>query len=238
MGKQQTNHRGKRTGLIAGAIGLCFVLLLVGAVIAKYRQQLRSDSAVRAKEFYFTSDFLDGGTHTLAPGSTSVTFTLGNHADDLRISEVDIQYTVTVTKEGDTEKTVATGTLGKDTLNDQEITISDLSAGTYTVKAVGTGGYSQTLTATIVVLAEAAKPYYHIENVPGEYTLLTIWNEGNEAKNVTIKYTGIPDNTNPNMGDWATGGEKKVTVAPHTSMVFRFFGGTVTVADADKKEPA
>ncbi len=236
MGKQQTNHRGKRTGLIAGAIGLCFVLLLVGAVIAKYRQQLHSDSAVRAKEFYFTSDFLDGGTHTLAPGSTSVTFTLGNHADELRISEVDIQYTVTV--DNGAAVAPANGTLTKDAKADATITISDLQPGTYTVKAVGTGGYSQTLTATIVVLAEAAKPYYHIENVPGEYILLTVWNEGNEAKNVTIAYTGIPDNTNPNMTDWTTNGSRLVTIEPHESKVFRFFSGTVTVTGADKKEPA
>ncbi len=238
MGKQQTNHRGKGKGLGALAPGLCLVLLLilVGAAIAKYQQQIRSDASVKAQDFYFTSDFLDGETHTLAPGSTGLTFTLGNHADDLRISEMDIDYTVTIEPAVTVEN--AAGTLAKGAKADAEITLSDLQPGTYTVQAVGSGGFSKTLTATIVVPAEAARPYYHIDTVPGEYLLLTVWNEGEKAQNVTITYTGIPDNTNPNMGDWTTNGKKTVAVAPHTSMVFRFFGGEITVTGAENKEPA
>ena len=94
-------HKGKKKsrGAAAAAFAVCLVLLvfLMGAVIGRYQRQLRSDNSVKAKEFYFTSNLLDGGTHTLAPGSTEVTFTLGNHADELRFSEVDIAYTVTVT---------------------------------------------------------------------------------------------------------------------------------------------
>ncbi len=242
MGKQQRNGKGNKKLLGTAVLGVCLVMLvvLIGAAIGRYQHQFRSGGSVRAKEFYFTSDFLDGETHTLAPGSTSVTFKLGNHADELRISEVDIAYTVTVTSDNGTTATVtpASGTLAKGAKQDAAITLSDLQPGTYTVQAVGSGGYTKTLTATIKVLEEAARPYYHIDTVPGEYLLLTVWNEGEKAQNVAIQYTGIPDNTNPNMGDWTTGGTQKVTVAPHSSMVFRFFGGTVTVTGADKKEPA
>ncbi len=240
MGKQQRNGKGNKKLLGTAVLGVCLVMLvvLIGAAIGRYQHQFRSGGSVRAKEFYFTSDFLDGETHTLAPGSTSVTFKLGNHADELRISEVDIAYTVTVNN-GATV-TPASGTLTAGVTGaDAEITITGLQSGeTYTVTAVGKGGYTKTLTATIKVLEEAARPYYHIDTVPGEYILLTVWNEGSVEKTVTIQYTGIPDNTNPNMGDWTTGGTQKVTVAPHSSMVFRFFGGTVTVTGADKKEPA
>ncbi len=236
MGKQQTNHRGRGNSLGALALGLCLVLFLVGAVLARYQHQFRSDDSVRAKEFYFTSDFLDGETHTLAPGSTGLTFTLGNHADDLRISEMDIDYTVTV--EPAATVTPASGTLAKGAKADAEITLSNLRPGTYTVTAVGKGGFSKTLTATVVVPAEAARAYYHIDAVPGEYILLTVWNEGEKAQDVTIQYTGIPDNTNPNMSGWTTNGTKKITVDPHSSMVFRFFGGEITVTEAENKEPS
>ncbi len=240
MGKQQRNGKGNKKLLGTAVLGVCLVMLvvLIGAAIGRYQHQFRSGGSVRAKEFYFTSDFLDGETHTLAPDSTSVTFKLGNHADELRISEVDIAYTVTVNNGATVTPASGTLTAGV-TGTDAKITITGLQSGeTYTVTAVGKGGYTKTLTATIKVLEEAARPYYHIDTVPGEYILLTVWNEGSVEKTVTIQYTGIPDNTNPNMTNWTTGETKDITIDPHESKVFRFFDGTVTVTGADKKEPA
>lgn len=257
MGKRHIpgnlRHRGKKKSVDAAAAVpvACFVLLviLIGAAFGRYQRQLRSDGSVRAKEFYFTSDFLDGGTHTLAPGSTEVKFTLGNHADELRFSEMDISYEVDISYQetagsGATETngngatvTKPTGTLNKGSVQDEEVTVSNLKAGTYVITAVGTGGYSKTLTAKIVVPEESAQLYYHMENVSGEYILLTVWNEGDEQGSVTITYTGIPDNTNPNMTNWTTNGTQTIQIDPHASMVFRFFSGTVTVTDAKSKEP-
>lgn len=272
----------KSAGAAAAAPAVCLVLLvllvlLIGAVIGRYQRQIDSDVSVRAKEFYFTSDFLDGETHTLAPVSSvvtggagasegtggpsgaEVTFTLGNHADELRYSEVDINYTVRVEPTTDGSGGGTTGTSdsgvtvmkdGKELtdnekltggeLADAEITVSGLKAGkTYTVTATGNGGYTKTLTAKIVVPAKEGKLYYHLENVAGEYKLLTVWNEGDEAGEVTIDYTGIPDNTNPNMTDWKTDDTgKKIQIASRESAVFRFFGGSnITVTGATPKTP-
>ncbi len=221
----------KSAGAAAATLAVCLVLLaiLAGAAIGRYQTRLKSDASVRAKEFYFTSDFLNGSTHTLAPGSTEITFTLGNHADDLRFSEVDITYKVTVTSDNGTTAAVdkAEGTLNMGSVQDAEITVSNLRAGTYTVTAIGKGGYEKSLTATIRVLSDEAQIYRHQETFP-EYTLLTVWNEGDKEGSVTIFYTGIPDNTNPNMAAWTTAGEtevsQSVTIAPHESKVFRFFG--------------
>lgn len=251
MGKRQIPRqlcrRTKKKSAGAAALAVCFVLLVIltGAVIGRYQHQLGSDSAGRALEFYFTSDLLDGGTHTLAPGSTEVTFTLGNHADELRYSEMDIHYDITVKSTNGTTAIVknaegaesAVGTLAKDTQADAKVTISNLEAGTYTVTAVGRGGYEKSLTATIVVPEKTAQIYQHQDNIPGEYILLTVWNEGDVAGEVTISYKGIPDNTNPNMTAWGTGGEtakvENVTIEPHESKIFRFFEATeINVTDA------
>ncbi len=235
--KEKPKINRKKVIIPIAAIVLLLCVLTVGMLVAKYINRKSSDGLVRAKNFYFTSDFLDGEEHTLAPGSTSVTFTLGNHADDLRYSEVDIEYTVTV--DNDAAVTSPTGTLAKDSVKDAEVTVSGLRPGTYTVKAVGKGGYTKTLTAKIVVPAIEAKLFYHIDDSAGEYILLTVWNEGDKEGNVTVAYTGIPDNTNPNMTDWVTNGNKTVTVAPHASMVFRFFNanaGNITVTGASEKE--
>ncbi len=240
----------KNLGAAAAVFAVCLVLLvfLMGMVIGRYQRQLQSDGSVKALNFYFTSSFLDGSTHTLAPDSTEVTFTLGNHADDLRFSEVDIEYTVTV----DNGATISinnntgtnTGTLTKGAVRDAEVTISNLKGGkTYTVTAIGTGGYSQTLTAKIEVLPIEGQLYYHQDNVSGEYTLLTVWNEGDVEGEITIEYIGIPDNTNPNMTNWSTDESgsavmKNVRIEPHESKVFRFFNATnITVNGATAKEP-
>lgn len=103
------------------------------------------------------------------------------------------------------------------------------------------GGYTKTLTATIEVPDQAAQLYYYKDDSAGEYTLLTVWNEGDKAGDVTITYTGVPDNTNPNMTNWKTneGSQgKPVTIEPHESKVFRFFDVTdIKVEGATAKEP-
>lgn len=223
------------------AVVLSFCVLTTGMFVAKYINEKSSEGLIIAKNFYFTSNLLDGKEHTLAPDSTSVTFTLGNHEDDLRYSEVDIEYTVTV----DNGATVTdnTGTLEKGNIKDKNVTISGLQPGkTYNVKAVGKGGYTETLTAKIVVSEKKAQLYFHEDSSSGEYVLLTVWNEGETEGEVTITYTGIPDNTNPNMTEWKKSeGNKtetqKVMIKPHESKVFRFFGETtISVNGAAAKE--
>lgn len=246
----------KSAGAAAVSLAVCVVLLavLIGAVIGRYQHQIKSEGSARAKEFYFTSDFLDGSTCTLAAptpdpaggeGSTEVSFTLGNHADGLRFSEVEIGYEVTVKPRdgvtityGNTNKI-----LGNDAIHDDRVTLSGLKAGeTYTVTATGKGGYQKELTAKVRVLSNANQLYQHQETVPGEYTLLTVWNEGETAGDVSITYTAIPDNTNPNMETWSKSNgisqNQTVTIEPHESKVFRFFGGaSVIVNGATEKAP-
>lgn len=240
--KKNSKTSRKKVIISTVAVVLSLCALTVGMLVAKYLNEKSSDGLVRAKNFYFTSNLLDGEEHTLAPdstGSTSVTFTLGNHEDDLRFSEVDIEYTVTL-DDGSTVKEIDKGTLpANGAVNDVEVTVSGLQEGkTYTVTAVGKGGYTKTLTATIVVPAKAAQLYYHIDNSAGEYTLLTVWNEGDKEGHVQIKYAGIPDNTNPDMAEWRTGDNNNhsVMIKPHESKVFRFFNATnVHVAGSGAK---
>jgi len=222
---------------IAVVLSLC--ILMVGMLAAKYITGKSSDGVVRAKNFYFTSNLLDGEEHILAPDSTNITFTLGNHEDDLRYSEVDISYEVTVDN-GAEITSGGSGTLAQGDIHDAEVTISNLQTGTYHITAVGTGGYTKTLTATIVVPEKETQIYYHLDNPTGEYMRLTVWNTGDKAGDVTIAYKGIPDNTNPNMTGWLRDeSHPQIEIKPHESKVYRFFDSTqVTVEGAtESKEP-
>ncbi len=117
---------------------------------------------------------------------------------------------------------------------------------TYTVTAIGTGGYSQTLTATINVLSGGGKLYYHLES--GEYTLLTVWNEGNTAGDVTITYTGNrlteADKTKYGPLVFDTNGEP-IYAGQYTASISKQNGETpvtvsadYTIAKADQTPPA
>ncbi len=238
------SHKAGKKGLGAAALAVCLVLfvILISAVIGRYQSQFGSDGSARALNFYFTSDLLDGGAHTLAPETTELSFTLGNHADELRFSEMDISYEVTVTPADGVTIEKGTATLTKNKKSDAKVTLKGLKPGEYTVTAVGEGGYSKTLTATVVIPEKKARLYWHQENVSGEYLLLTVWNEGGVAGKVTVNYIGIPDNTNPNMTDWVTAdtdfASEEITIEPYESKVFRFFGGaTVQVPGVETKEP-
>ena len=263
----EKNSKISRKKVIISAIAVVLSLcaLMTGMFVAKYLNERSSDNLVIAKNFYFTSNLLDGKEHTLAPGSTSVTFTLGNHEDDLRYSEVDIDYTVTVQRvqeatdsdgdtgtnntgasatgtndtgipengngqgaaetpengivqdaaetpeNGDAQDAAGTpenggaqdaaetpenasvqdaeGTLTHGSVQDAEVTVSDLQPGTYIITAVGKekapaaseqgyskigeGGYSKTLTATIVVPPKETRLYYYID--PVSYTHLDVY---------------------------------------------------------------
>lgn len=247
--ENKTLNKRKKIVIIVAIVMLSICTMSLGAVFAKYISEKNSTGEVIAAEFYFTSNLLDGKEHTLAPNTTSVTFTLGNHPDDLRFSNVDIEYTVTINKGATVNKvpTVenATGTIVKGSVKDAEVTISNLEAGTYTITAKGTGGHSQTveggytktLTAIIVIPEKNYNLYYEIDTSVDEYILLTVWNEGESEGTVTIAYTGIPDNTNSNMTGWLAGDKvsQNVTIEAHGSKVFRFFGGEVIVTGATEK---
>lgn len=77
-------------------LGIWAVLLVAVAVLqsfntsAKYTMTKDKDVEAVAQAFYFESDLLDGGTYELPAGTTELTFTLRNHADDLRAAECEI----------------------------------------------------------------------------------------------------------------------------------------------------
>ena len=234
--KQRARSK-RRPLLIALIVGIILMLVLVGVVLARYFYRAEpSNGYVIANEFFFSSNLLDGGTHTLAPGSTSVTFTLGNHPDSLRFSQVDIAYTVKVNGANATGSNV-TGSLEKGAIHDQTVTIDNLVPGnTYTVTAEGVGGYHKTLTATIVIPAAEKLLYKYLDTTNSEYVLLTVWAKGCQG-NVTITPPAgvLPDNTDPAMASATTGVAftDSVTFASngYSSHTYRFFGKDVTVDD-------
>lgn len=234
---------------------LCSLLLVAvaayagGSTYARYVHENQGKGVVIADEFYFTSDYLtrDGASYTLNPGTNAITFELRNYADELRSSDMDIKYIVTVTEtDTDTSKTIK-GTIpgqlnqgNKTTITLNEANGIAIENGkTYTVSATGSNGYAETLSATFTVANAENGVYKYLEQT-NEYVLLTVWTE-NVTGDAQISFPGglIPDNTDPILSNVKTVDLRFTdkssfsnTDNNYSSKTYRFFkesaGGNVT----------
>ena len=194
---------------IIAAFALVLAALAVGVTYAKYMNELSYDGVADTKKFYFESDLLsdEGAEYELIAGTDSVEFTIFNYADKFRISEVDIDYTVTVTEASGAHSAMISNESGSLDQNDatpgldqewQIITVSNLEAGkTYTVSVTGDGGFVKTVSATFRVKDKMANVYMNVNDNPdNEYVLLTVWTEDHSgAVNVEFPTGLVPDNT-------------------------------------------
>lgn len=228
----------KRRGILGGLVAVFLLGALTGALYAKYIKSQDRAATVSAKEFYFTSDYLRDKdepikTYKLNPGETSVTIALNNFADALRVSDLDINYTMTVkVNDEDLPAMKQTGTISASAEGTTEsITIAGLDAGTrYVVTVTGEAGYVETLRAAFDVAAADAVVYMYVDDtdLDDNYVLLTVWtkNVSGEAE-IGIPDGLIPDNTDPVMAT-ATSGPSSFSDAnsfaeTYSSHTYRFF---------------
>jgi hypothetical protein len=233
----------KRSKIVIIAI-LALVSFAGVLAMAKYLYERDKLGTVKAKSFYFTSNLLEESskdTIYLAPGTDTIEFTLGNHEDKLRYSDVDINYTIYV------DDNVLDGKQSTLSSNDKsdatiKIKLSDIGIEaddntTHTIKAIGYSvddnkntSYHKTLTAKFQILQDTASIYKSLDTTNSEYVLLTVWTQGDISGNVTIEFpTGvIPDNTDSVMRDAKTDVKKindttSFSGSGYSSHIYRFF---------------
>lgn len=223
---------------------LAFLGLLVLALNHAYARYIYGKSgagSVVAREFHFVSNYLteDAANYTLAPGTDTLTLTLGNHADALRISTDNILYSVSVTAADDVSVSPASGSLVGGVISDATVTISGLKDGeSYTVTAVGEAGFVQTLSATFTVENAAAKVYKEISSDSVSVTL-TVWTDNcSGTASVAFPAGLIPDSTDPALaGVYNYNGssyeasnlnDASSFSASHSSRTYRFFKSSPT----------
>lgn len=238
---EKGKYRRKFSKIYLWVLALILVGASVWGVSAKYIQQREQDLLAEARMFYFTSDLLkeEGADYVLNPDTTSVTFTLRNHIDELRYSDDEIQYDVYV----DDVQLGSTAALNMENQTD-EITFSVQPGRTYRVRAVGNAGYQKVLTATFEVLPYETGFYKHLVDQPSSnYVLLTVWTQ-NLSGNVTVNFPAglIPDATDPDLDEvhnytsgHYTQGSVTVSFDVYSSKTYRFFkenpGNSYSVGD-------
>lgn len=215
--------------------GFLILAAIFGGFYARYVHQESQKEAPVAEQFYFTSDLLseDGKEYTLASNITQVTFELRNYEDKLRSSDSNIEYTYSVKKDG-IEKETASGTISKSVNggNQEQIAISDLSAGTYTVTATAKKPFHKVLKGTFKIPKESEDLNYTInDSAQSAYVTLQIAADAFEGK-VKIQWPAglIPDSTqeifkdtkNVENDEYAAG-NVTMDVKKYTSYTCRFF---------------
>lgn len=241
---RKVNTKPNRFSTAAACAFLASVLLLlsvVSGVYAKYVWGIERKSAVSAPNFYFTSDLLaeNPKTYTLNPGAggtTSFTFEVRNYADELRNTDMNVEYSVTVIPSEEITVTPASGKLTASQKSTATITVSGLENGqTYTITATGRAGFESTLSANVTVRPDAQNIYKHlyVDSTDPNYVLLTVWTE-NVSGEVSITFPAelIPDATDAALeGIFTPSNDGKAYMftdnsnftASYSSHVYRFF---------------
>lgn len=233
MTSKKNKMPGKRwTGLAVWLVAAVALVSAVAGVSAKYAHTETKVDDTLSSDFYFTSTLLSeaGTQYTLMPETNSLKIPLCNYADSLRISNADITYSYTVTKDGGSE-TTGNGTIVAGAANTQTISLTDLTKGTYTVTAVATSPYQATLKGTFTIPTESTGFITRHGYFRKSLVLLTVWTENYRWK-VTLTWPAglIPDSTNPALSGASTysvsgytAGSIVVSGAPYGSNVYRFF---------------
>lgn len=161
MKKSKSNHLNKTLTykhiyFFIVLVALAFFMLSFSK--AKYVKNEEETDSYVAKTFYFESNLLttskSDNTYVYGEGENTITFTIANYEDELRISEVDIYYTATLTDiNGNTIETKS-GTLTQNELLTDTVTFENLETGTYNVTVNSTSPYTKTLQGTFYITAK------------------------------------------------------------------------------------
>ena len=133
-----------------------------------------------------------------------MSFQVRNFADELRIADKDISFSVNVMPSDGVTVMIngivtSTGTLlaSPSAGSSASITVSGLKNGqTYIITATGDAGFVSTLRASITVKPDEKEIYKHLDVSDPNYVLLTVWTK-NLSGAVSINFPDglIPDST-------------------------------------------
>ncbi len=215
------------------------IIFLTGSV-AKYIKEKNAELVYEAKSFYFESDLLSNNTKALAytydVGNDEITINLNNNIDDLRYSDVDIKYTVSIKdaqgnqvkdKNGDILEDI-TGKLSNNSIDSKKITFENLPAGKYIVVAKATEPYEKTLQASFVLKSRNDAVEYNVSDSANSPVLQLTVKTTDYKGDVKITWPAniVPDNTDSkfaNVNSGYSGGNIIIPFEANSEYTFQFF---------------
>lgn len=226
-GKHQAKTKRSPMALKIGLLLLAVVVLFNGYTLAKYFIEKDQKVPIVAKSFYFESDLLAVDTitipqYTLQAGLDEISFSLMNYPDKLRDSEVNISYSVSLSKDGsEIQSTSGTIEAGR---NSVPIKFDDLSPGTYTITATATNPYTQTLRGRFTIVGTDYGLNYTVSDASGSPNLKVTVTTTDYSGDIVISWPAgvLPDNTDPLLRS-AAGQRCTIQVNAQSEYTFQFF---------------
>ena len=235
MKNRTTNHSQRKLSFITG-LGL---VLLVAALafscytLAKYLSRENDEQLYVAKNFYFSSDYLqteqNNGEYvlyTLQDGVTSIDFELRNHVDSLRYSDTDITYDVYLDGVKKTSGTIAVSGSGVVT-----VSLPGITAGEHTVVVTSTSPYTQTIGARFKIVDASLGIQYEAHGSAEHPMMQLTVRTNNYSGYVHISWGEgvIPDKTDPLLFDAvAENNFVQVYLSAHSEYTFTFLKSDLT----------
>ena len=234
-----------------GAILLCAMVMSVAGLgvyaAARYVINDTTDAVADPADFVFISSCADntsGAAYNVYSGTISLSV---SNTDGVN-NGVDVTYAVSVYEDGALlssqpsiaidNANVASGSLTSSNRSDN-IVISGLADGTYTVQVSATSPYTKTLAAQFALASAGASSFYHVTD-NGSWVSMELFT-GNTGGNITVNYDAsklAPDNTNGLMSSWTSGtgtvSDTLSGLSPHAHYTLVFFentAGTYAVGD-------
>lgn len=217
--RREDSQKRKKTLLYLFLVAL-LMLVATGTVgvLAKYATNFTSAyKQADTAEFWFLTDLAENTAETpYEVYDGTIRFTVMNH-DLLNVSEREIQYTVSL-ESGNTY------TLSANTEAKQDFAI-DVVDGNYKVEIQSKSPYFKTITLYFRVNTHYADSFYTVTEHSGwcELDLYT----GEDSSDVTVTYSGQPDNTIALTANWTADGSGTLRgLASYSHYKLIFFGST------------
>lgn len=226
--------------LIIVSIVILFTLTLIGRTITRYIGKEKNETAYIAQSFYFESSLLsDSSTvpsYTLKNQVDSISIDLNNFEDNLRYSDVAIDYIVSITDLNGNQvndkndnlipnKTGQFSAKSKTTKNEE---FSNLKKGTYIVTAQAVSPYTKTIKANFIILGSDEDISYFVSDVNGSSVMKLTVTTSEYNGNIRISWPNglAPDSTDPKLASINSGfsaGECTVHFEAYSEYTFQFF---------------
>lgn len=177
------------------------ITIIVQNAFAKFKSSNVTQTQVyEAKSFYFESDLLkeeNSETYTLKKGEDAITVKLKNNVDNLRYSDIEINYVVKITtmdgkavvdKSGNIVDN-KTGILSNNGIEEQEIKFINLPGGNYKVVAESVSPYVKKLQANFSVADSNKNISYVVNDSKGSPVMRLTVKSNDYTGNIKIEWS-------------------------------------------------
>lgn len=226
--------------IIAIILVTIVITIIVQNAFAKFKSNNVTQTQVyEAKSFYLESDLLkeeNSETYTLKKGEDAITIKLKNNVDNLRYSDVEINYVVKITtmdgkavvdKSGNIVDN-KTGILSNNEIEEQEIKFINLPEGNYKVVAESVLPYVKKLQANFSVVNSNKNISYVVNDSKGSPVMRLTVKSNDYTGNIKIGWSkGLAaDSSDGKFKDANSGfgqGSAIIDFAADSEYTFQFF---------------